>query len=113
MLNSKFPLSRSSRNDTGLVTQHLDTKTFLRANRHPIMPTDDREMTLTLKINNNQHFKCVLLDSDSNLGRVVSLKWAFLVLESRAKDFCFVDGNMKQNIQPTAVQGKCMNVNKN
>ena len=103
MLKSKFPLSRSSRNDTGLVTQHLDTKTFLRANRHPIMPIDDREMTLTLKINNNQHFKCVLLDSDSILGRVVSLKWAFLVLESSAKDFCF-DGNMKQNIQPIAFQ---------
>ena len=35
MLKSKFPLSRSSRNDTGLVTKRLDTKTFLRANRHP------------------------------------------------------------------------------
>ena len=30
----------------------------------------------TLKMNNNQHFKCVLLDFDSNLGRV-SLKPAF------------------------------------
>ena len=38
MLNSKFPLSRSLRNDTGLVTQRLNTKTFLRANRHAIMP---------------------------------------------------------------------------
>ena len=28
----------------------------------------------------------------------------FVVLESSAKDFCFVDGNMKQNIQPIAVQ---------
>ena len=33
MLKSKFPLSRSLRNDTGLVTKRLDAKTFLRANR--------------------------------------------------------------------------------
>ena len=46
MLKSKFPLSRSSRNDTGLVMKRLDT-----ANRHAIMPTDDRKMTLTLKKN--------------------------------------------------------------
>ena len=77
MLKSKFPLSWSPRNDTGLVTKRLYTKMFLRANRHPIMPIDDQKMTLTLKINNNQHFKCVLLDFDSNLGRVVSLKRAF------------------------------------
>ena len=71
MLTSKFPLSRSSSNDTGLVTKHLDTKPFLRAYRHPIMPMDDRKMTLTLNINK---FKCVLLDFDSNLGSVVSLQ---------------------------------------
>ena len=40
MLKSKFPLSRSLRNDTGLVTKRLDAKTFLRANRHAIMPID-------------------------------------------------------------------------
>ena len=28
----------------------------------------------------------------------------FVVLESSAKDFCFVHGNMKQNIQPIAVK---------
>ena len=28
----------------------------------------------------------------------------FVVLESSTKDVCFVDGNMKQNIQPIAVQ---------
>ena len=76
MLKSKFPLSRSLLNDTGLVTKRLNTKTFLLANRHAIMSIDDRKMTLTLKINNNQHFKCILLDSDSNLSRV-SLKRAF------------------------------------
>ena len=63
MLNSEFPLSRSSRNDTGLVTKRLDIKPFLRTNRHPIMPTDDRKMTLPLKINNNQHLNvcCLIL----------------------------------------------------
>ena len=65
MPKSKFQLSRSLRNNTGLVTKHLDTRTFLRANRHTIMPID-QQMTLTLKINNNQHFKHVLLDFDSN-----------------------------------------------
>ena len=43
MLKSKFPLSRSLRNDTGLVTKRLDVKTFLRANRHAIMPIDDQK----------------------------------------------------------------------
>ena len=43
MLKSKFPLSRSLRNDTGLVTKRLDSKTFLRANRHAIMPIDDQK----------------------------------------------------------------------
>ena len=41
MLKAKFPLSRSLRNDTGLVTKRLNTKTFLRANRHSIMPIDE------------------------------------------------------------------------
>ena len=77
MLKSKFPFSRFSRNDTGFVTKRLDTKTYFRANRHPILPIDHRKMILTLKINNNQHFKCVLLDFDSNLGKVISLKRAF------------------------------------
>ena len=40
MLKSKCPLSRSLRNDTGLVTKRLDVKTFLRANRHAIMPIE-------------------------------------------------------------------------
>ena len=40
MLKSKFPLSRSLRNDTGFVTKRLDTKTFLRASRHTLMPLD-------------------------------------------------------------------------
>ena len=40
MRKSKFPFSRSLRNDTGLVTKRLDAKTFLRANRHAIMPID-------------------------------------------------------------------------
>ena len=40
MLKSKFPLSRSLRNDTGLVTKRLDVKTFLRASIHAIMPID-------------------------------------------------------------------------
>ena len=43
MLKSKFPLSRSLHNDTGLVTKDLDTETFLRANRHVVMPIDDRK----------------------------------------------------------------------
>ena len=70
MLKSKFPLFRSLRNDTGLVTKRLDTKTFLHANRHAIMPINIEKLTLTLKINKNQHFKCLWLDFDSNLGRV-------------------------------------------
>ena len=37
MLKSKFPLSRSLGNDTGLVTKRLDAETFLHANRHAIM----------------------------------------------------------------------------
>ena len=78
MLTSKFLLSRSLHNDTGLVMKSPDTKLFLRANKHPIMPIDDRKMTLTLKINNTRHFNCVLLDSDSNLGQVI-LKRAFSV----------------------------------
>ena len=40
MLKSKFPLSRSLYYDTRLVTKRLDTKTFLRANIHVIMPVD-------------------------------------------------------------------------
>ena len=68
-----------------------------------LMPTDDRKMTYTLKINNTQHFKCALLDFYSNLGRV-SLNRAFFVLffvlESSAEDFCFVRVDLKQNIQP-------------
>ena len=40
MLKSKFPLSRSLRNDTGLVTKRLDNKTFLCASRHAILPVD-------------------------------------------------------------------------
>ena len=95
------------------------------------MSIDDRKMTLTLKINNSQHFKCVLLDFDSNVGRV-NLKLTliinnsqyfkcvlldfdsnvgrvfetsvFFVLESSAKDVCFVRVDMKQNIHPIAVQ---------
>ena len=43
MLNSKFPLSRSLRNDTGLVTKRLNAKTFLRENKHAIMPIDDQK----------------------------------------------------------------------
>ena len=31
MQKSKFPLSRSLRNDAGLVTKSIDAKTFLRA----------------------------------------------------------------------------------
>ena len=46
MLKSLFPLSRSSSNDTGLVTKGLDTKTFLRANRHPVTMSIDRKVTL-------------------------------------------------------------------
>ena len=42
MLKSKFLFSRSLRNDTGLVTKRLDAKTYLRANRHAIMPIDDQ-----------------------------------------------------------------------
>ena len=64
------------RNDTGLVTKDLDTKTFLHDNRHLVTMPVDQKMTLARKINNNQHFKCVLLDFDSNLDRV-SLKRAF------------------------------------
>ena len=52
------------------------------------MPTDDRKMTLTLKINNTKHSKCVLLDFDSHLGQ----------------NFCFVRVDMKQKMQPIAVQ---------
>ena len=37
MLKSKFPLSRSLGNDTGLATKRLDAKTFVHANRHAIM----------------------------------------------------------------------------
>ena len=44
MLKSKFPLSRSLRNDTGLVTKRLDAKTFLRANRHAIVPIDESKL---------------------------------------------------------------------
>ena len=43
MLKSKFPLSRSLRNDTTLVTKPLDAKMFLRANRHAVMPIDDQK----------------------------------------------------------------------
>ena len=43
MLKSKFPFSRSLRNDTGLLTKRLDAKTFLRANRHTVMPIDDQK----------------------------------------------------------------------
>ena len=43
MLKSKFPLSRSLRNDTGFVTKRLDAKTFLHANRHAVMPIDDQK----------------------------------------------------------------------
>ena len=43
MLKSKFPLSRFLLNDTGLVTKRLDAKTFLRANRQVIMPTDNQK----------------------------------------------------------------------
>ena len=43
MLKSKFPLSRSLRNDTGLVTKRLDAKTFLRSNRHAVMSIDDQK----------------------------------------------------------------------
>ena len=41
MLKSKFPLSLSLRNDTGLETNCLAVKMFLRANNHAIMPIDD------------------------------------------------------------------------
>ena len=34
---------KSLRNDTGLVTKRLHAKTFLCANRHAIMPTDDQK----------------------------------------------------------------------
>ena len=43
MLKFKFPLSRSFKNDTGLVTKCLDTKTVLRTNSNPIMPIDGRK----------------------------------------------------------------------
>ena len=71
-------------------------------------------MTLTLKINNNQHFKCVVLDFDNNLGRV-SLKRAdfFFVLESSAKDFCFVLCGYETKHSTNCSPGKCINVNKN
>ena len=61
-------------------------------------------MTLTLEINNSQHFKCVLLDFDSNLGRV-SLKREFsLSLKVTPKIFVLFYVEMKQNIQPIAAQ---------
>ena len=66
-------------------------------------------MTLTLKINNNQHFKCVLLDFDSNLGQV-SLKPAFFLF---CFDFCFVLCGYKTKHSTNRCPGKCMNVNKN
>ena len=43
MLKTKFPLFRSLRNDIGIVSKRLDTKPFLRANRHPVMPIDDQK----------------------------------------------------------------------
>lgn len=60
-------------------------------------------MTLTLKINNDQHLN-VLLDFEGNAGRV-SLKQAFMLPKNVApKDFCFVHWDMKQKIQPITVQ---------
>ena len=60
MLKSKFPLSRSLGNDTGLVTKRLDTKMFLRANRRSIMPIDDPKMILILKKKNKKKKKNIL-----------------------------------------------------
>ena len=42
MLKSKFPLSRSLRNDTGLVTKRLDAKRFS-------VPTDTQLCQYTIK----------------------------------------------------------------
>ena len=77
------------------------------------MPIDNQKMTLTLKINNNQHFKCVLLDSDSNLGWVKFETSVFFILERSDKDFCFVLCGYETKLSTNRSPGKCMNVNKN
>ena len=105
MLKSKFPLPRYSRNDTGLVTKRLDTKTASPCQQTPNYAnrrlTNDIDTKKTKK-----HLNVCCLILTAILDRVISLKRAFSLSskEVALKIVVLFIGNMKQNIQPIAVQ---------